>query len=240
MDTIFVAVACYLLAISCAVMQTEKRMSNVTPTITNLDLPSPTNPTNETDFVSPIKSTAHVNDTSDLTENTTPFPSTIWNHDTSTSTTNASTESSSPPQTSQSTASMTPLTNSASLTTQKPGTHTPTLTAITTPATHSTEGVISTSDSAVITTSSSHTADTISHTPDRVTQGKKQAPCFINDSTVHSSSALNTPVSDCRLSSCVTSITTKPFGKEYYDRLRRRTWSGCYVTGWVRVPQMQT
>lgn len=240
MDTIFAALACYLLAISCAVMQREKEF-NITPTITNLNLPSSMIPTAETEFVSPINSTALSTDTSDLTENTTPFSSTTWNHDTSTNTTNASTESSSPPQTSQSTANMTPSTNSTSLTTEKPGTHTPTLTGITTPAMHTTEGFISTSDSAVITTSSSHTGVTMSHTPDRITQGKKQAPCYvINDLIVHCTSLLNTPVTNCRLSFCVTSIATKPFRKEYHYHLWRHTWSDCYVTGWVHVPQMQT
>lgn len=237
MDTIFAALTCYLLAVSCAVMQTER--FNITPTMTNLDLPSSMIPSAETEFVSHINTAAFVTDTSDLTENATPFSSTTWNHDTSTNTTNSSTESSSPPQTSQSTANMTPSTNSTSRTTEKPGSHTPTLTANTTPAMHTTEAFISTSDSAVVTTNSSHTAITTPHTPERFTPGKNQAACFINDLILLCTSILNTPLSNCCLFFCVTSIRTKPFRKEYHYHLWRHTWSDCYVTGWVHVPQMQ-
>lgn len=183
MDTIFATLACYLLALSCVVAQMEKR-NLITPKIANLDLTSPTDPTQVTETITP----------SNLTENTTPFTNTTRNETFTTTlqTTLATTGSTSPLQTSQSTAIMTPLTNSTSLTTKKPATHTPTFTAITTPAMHTTVGYISTSDTAVITANSSHTVNTTSHSLDRTTQGKQQASCFINDLIVHCMLIFNT------------------------------------------------
>lgn len=191
MDTIFATLACCLLALLCVVAQTGKG-NLIIPTIANIDLSSPTNMTHVTETATPPNSTVHVTVISNLTDNTTPFPSTTRNNETFATTTLATTESTSPLQTSQSTAIMTPLTNSTSPTTEKPGTHTPTFTAITTPAMDTTVGYISTSDTAVITANSSSTVNTTSHSLDRATQGKQQVSCFIYDFIVHCMLIFNT------------------------------------------------
>lgn len=180
MDTILPTLACYLLAISSAVAQTENGKLTTTTTITTSDL----NLTHTTALVTPTDSTVHETVTN-LTDNTSPSTS-MTQHSATFTTTVATTESKSPLQTSQSTTIMTPLTDSTSLTSTTPGTHTPTFTAMTTPAMQTTGGYISTPDTTVITTAnSSHTVNTTSVSPDGTTQGKHQASCFINNLTTH-------------------------------------------------------
>uniref|UniRef100_A0A671YY30 Uncharacterized protein n=1 Tax=Sparus aurata TaxID=8175 RepID=A0A671YY30_SPAAU len=128
MDTILPTLACYLLAISSAVAQTENGKLTTTTTITTSDL----NLTHTTALVTPTDSTVHETVTN-LTDNTSPSTS-MTQHSLTFTTTAATTESKSPLQTSQSTTIMTPLTDSTSLTSTTPGTHTPTFTAMTTPA----------------------------------------------------------------------------------------------------------
>lgn len=164
MDTILPTLACYLLAISSAVAQTENGKLTTTTTITTSDL----NLTHTTALVTPTDSTVHETVTN-LTDNTSPSTS-MTQHSATFTTTVATTESKSPLQTSQSTTIMTPLTDSTSLTSTTPGTHTPTFTAMTTPAMQTT-GYISTPDTTVITTAnSSHTVNTTSVSPDGTTQ----------------------------------------------------------------------
>ncbi|XP_045932251.1 sialomucin core protein 24-like isoform X2 [Micropterus dolomieu] len=166
MDTIFATLACYLMALSIAVAQTENRNLTTTPTITNPDF----NLTHTTTVVTPSNSTAHVTVISNLTESTTAFTSTTRQNETFSETTATTTESTSHFQTSQSTTIMTSLTNSTSVMTTT-GTPTSTFTARTTPAKQTTEGYISTPVTTVITSNSSHTVNTTADIMDRTTQG---------------------------------------------------------------------
>ncbi|XP_068568601.1 sialomucin core protein 24-like isoform X2 [Cebidichthys violaceus] len=165
MDTIFVTLACYLLAIPFAVAQTQTDKVTVTPAITTPDL----NMTLTATMLPSSNSTGHMTVISNSTENTTPFTSTTRDNRTFPNATAAPPESTSPLQTSQSTTNGTPLTNSTSPTTTTPDT--PTSTALTT-STRTTVGYISTTDTTVITTAnSSHTVNTTSGSMGTTTQG---------------------------------------------------------------------
>lgn len=166
MDNIFPTLACCLLAISFAMVQTESG---------NLTLPTTTPGLNMTTFVTSSNSTVNATVFSKVTENTTLFTSTTWDNKTFNETTSSTTT-----QTSQSTTIMTPLTNSTSLMTTTPGTHTPAFTAPT-PAIQTTTGYKSTPDTTVITSAySPDTVNTISDSEEKTTEGKHQvcACCY--------------------------------------------------------------
>lgn len=163
MDTVFATLACYLLVLSPAVVRTEKGDMTITPATTDAD----SNLTPTTAMLTPSNSTMlHSTVVSNSTEDTTPFTGTSSDNKTFTATTAATTESTSQPPT-----IMTPLTDSTSLATETPGTRPPTFTALSTPATQTTGGYISTSDTTVLTTAnSSHTVNTTSDPLNRTTQ----------------------------------------------------------------------
>lgn len=184
MDTIFATLGLYLLALSCAVVQTGKGNLKITPNITTSDLSSPASLTHKTETAKPFNTTVYANVISHLT----PFTSKNQNN----KTTLATTESTRPLQTSQSTTIMTPLTKGTPLTATTPSTHTATFTPNTKPAMHTTVGFISTSDTTVITTNSSHTVNTTLHSLDGTTKGKQQVSCFINDLLIHFMFIFNT------------------------------------------------
>lgn len=135
------ALACCLLALSFALVQTE----NNTQTVTT--------PTAPADFnLTQPNSTAHVTDMSTFSEDTTQYTGTTEDKGAFTKTTAATTESASQPQTSQSTTMSPPP---ASLKTTMPTTQTPTFTTLTTQTNQTAADNTSTPDTPAMTTSQS-------------------------------------------------------------------------------------
>uniref|UniRef100_A0A3Q1FBK2 Cell wall integrity and stress response component 4-like n=1 Tax=Acanthochromis polyacanthus TaxID=80966 RepID=A0A3Q1FBK2_9TELE len=146
------ALACCLLALSFAVVQTE----NNTETVTTPKAQQP-------------NSTAHVTDMPTLSEDTTRYTGTTEDKGAFTKTTAAKTESTNQPQTSQSTTMSPPP---ASLKTTTPTTQTPTFTTLTTQANQTAADNTSTPNTTAVTTgNSSHTVSATPQPVNRTTNG---------------------------------------------------------------------